>query len=169
MLTPLQDAVLALALHDCVTKPVREVTPNSSPEIDKWLRFVNLQPGHPYCAAAVSYWIACGHGGLAVIPSFRRSASALGLLAKNPNHHVGLFDARDLLSKGVPLVFVMDHGGGKGHTGIAYGMDGLRILTYEANTGPGPDVPAKDRDGQGCHPRSDRLFSSIDGGFLAIR
>jgi hypothetical protein len=167
-MTPLQEAVLAIAETDCVTKPVREVGRNSGPKIDTWLQFVNCQPGAPYCAAAVSYWVVCGHGGLAVIPRFRRSASALGLLSKNPGLSVGMFDAREALQRGEPLVFVQDHGGGKGHTGIAYGMAGVRILTYEANTGPGPEVPAKDRDGQGCYPRSDRKFSDVNGGWLQI-
>lgn len=167
-MTPVQEYTLAVAKKDCVTDRVLEVTRNSSPAIDRWLKFVNCRPGDPYCAAAVSFWVCQGHGGLAVIPRFKRSASALGLLSKNFDLHVGLFDAREALSKGTPLVFVMDHGGGKGHAGIAYGMDGPRILTYEANTGPGPAAPAADRDGQGCYQRSDRLFADVDGGWLAI-
>lgn len=167
-MTPLQDAVLAMARHDCVDEPVREVGRNTGPKIDTWLRFVNCKPGDPYCAAAISYWIVCGHGGLAVIPTFRRSASALGLLVKNPGLTLGAFDAREALQRGEPLVGAIDHGFGKGHALLAYGMDGSRILTYEANTGPGPDVPAKDRDGQGCYPRSDRKFSDISGGWLRI-
>lgn len=36
---------------------VVEVKPNSSPEIDRWLRYVGLNPGYAYCAAYVSYCI----------------------------------------------------------------------------------------------------------------
>lgn len=166
-MTPLQEAVLAIAK---ASVGVRESPPNSNrgEPIETWLRFVNCPPGSPYCAAAVSYWIACGHGGLAVIPKFRRSASAMGLLSKNPGLHVGLFDARAKLQAGEPLVFVRDHGEGKGHTGITFGLDGGRILTIEANTGPGPQAPAEDRDGGGVYERHDRKFSDVNGGWLAI-
>lgn len=34
---------------------VTETSPNSSPEIDRFLASVNLDPGHNYCAAFVSY------------------------------------------------------------------------------------------------------------------
>lgn len=34
---------------------VREVARNSSPDIDRWLQFVGLSSGNPYCAAYVSY------------------------------------------------------------------------------------------------------------------
>jgi hypothetical protein len=36
---------------------VTEVKPNSSPEIDMWLKYVGLNPGYAYCAAYVSYCI----------------------------------------------------------------------------------------------------------------
>lgn len=36
---------------------VKEITNNSSPEINVWLKFVGLTPGNPYCAAFVSYCI----------------------------------------------------------------------------------------------------------------
>jgi hypothetical protein len=36
---------------------VTEVKPNSSPEIDKWLKYVGLNPGYAYCAAYASFCI----------------------------------------------------------------------------------------------------------------
>ena len=36
---------------------VKETKPNSSPEIDKWLKYVGLNPGYAYCAAYASFCI----------------------------------------------------------------------------------------------------------------
>jgi hypothetical protein len=159
--TPLETSVVALARSYLY---VREVTPNSSPAINPWLRFVGCPAGAPYCSAFVSWCVLKGVAGLAVeAPRFKRSASAVGLLSKNPDLVVSAAEARSLLGQGVPLVFVIDHGGGKGHAGFATGITDSKLATTEANTSPGPSAPAADRGEQGCFERTDRLFASVHG------
>jgi hypothetical protein len=162
-LSSLESETLALArsyLH------VREVSPNSSPEIDKWLAFTHCHPGDPYCASYASYCI--GKAAVTTSPAFLPSAGALRLLKRNEELKVSHDEARVLLAAGIPLVFIQDHGGGKGHAGFATGLvDDGHFSSLEANTGPGPAVAAKDREGDGVYERHDRAFAAVKG-FLRI-
>lgn len=90
---------------------VREKTRNSGPEIDFWLAGVGLDPGNEWCAAF-------GHG------SFRASAGQLGMVNPFPRSgrclRVWALADRScrILAPVRGAVYVLDHGGGKGHLGI---------------------------------------------------
>lgn len=161
-MTSLQAETIALARSYVGTK---ELTSNSGPEIDRMLAFVRCNPGDPYCAAFVSYCIC--KAAVTEAPRFRPSASALRLVARNEDLRVSHADALEMLRDGTPLVFVRNHGEGKGHTGFAVGL-GDTVRTIEANTGPGPNAPALDRNGNGIFERNDRWPETIHH-WIALR
>ncbi len=57
-------------------------------------------------------------------------------------------------------IFIADHGGGKGHTGLVERMDGYAIHTIEGNTNA-----AGSREGDGVY-RKVRQLSAITAGFI---
>jgi len=119
---------------------VEEVPPNSNrgPKVDEYLRTVGLDPEgqhYSWCAAFV-YWC------------FQQAAGQLGV--KNPvvktagclNHwnsatcpkvtrQAALKDP-SLIKPG--FIFIIDHGGGNGHTGLVESSAGGILTTIEGNT-----------------------------------
>jgi hypothetical protein len=160
-LTELEQAVLD-ALPGC--RRVREVKSNEGPEINRWLDHVRLPPGHAYCAAMVSCVIDDAARKIGIAPKLNRSGSALRLLDLNPTLEISLTDAMALMRDGRPVVYVIDHGTGKGHTGFACGLVGDEcFLDTSGNTMPSKTTPAKDRQGQGVYERSDRRLEDVYG------
>jgi hypothetical protein len=113
------------------TLDVREVTRNSSPAIDDYLRYVHAKPGDPWCAA----WVATMHhyaaNALNAINPCPRTAGALRMWEMTlPECKI------PLPSPG--MVFFLDTGapGGAGHCGIVEMVtpDGDTIVTIEGNT-----------------------------------
>lgn len=141
---------------------VREVSPNSSPEIDAWLAFTGCKPGQPYCASWISFLIFHAAAGLAIPPiRFVKSAGALGLRNVNPSLRLTPAEAHKRLTAGRPCVGGFPVGTkGHGHVFLATGLHSEKLDTLEANTNAGPAVPSKDRDGDGVHARSDRAFDT---------
>lgn len=163
-MTDLEAESIRLAISYVGTK---EVGNNRGELVEKVQAFCGARPGDPWCAAFVSWCVL--KAAVTWFPTFARSASALRLLARNVSLGVTPSEARKLLAAGTPLVFVMDHGHGKGHTGFALSLlPGDLLHTVEGNTGPGPSAPAQDRDGDGVHERRDRRFADVDGGWLRI-
>ncbi len=164
--TPLELEILPIARSYLF---VRETDgPNDSPDIRQWLAHVGIKKPAAYCAAFCSWCVYAASGRVPCTPAFRPSAGALRLLERNPGLLVAPADAPALLADGHPLIFVQDHGKGLGHAGLAIAtVDGTTFNSIEANTGPGPAVAAKDRDGQGVFARHDRRFDGCLG-FLKV-
>jgi hypothetical protein len=59
------------------------------------------------------------------------------------------------------MVFIIETGGGKGHTGIVSRIVGNRLDTIEGNTNDGGS-----REGIGVFRRNGRTVSSINRGFI---
>lgn len=138
--------------------------PNSSPVIDTWLAHCGQPPGKAYCAAFVSWVIWESGMKVPVIPRFKRTAGALRLLALNPNLVITPQEAQDRLLHSVPCVYVVDHGGGKGHAGFAFRLAGeSQFYDISANTMAGWTDKGKDREGDGVFERADRNLSSVHG------
>lgn len=100
-----------------------------------------------------------------VKPRLRRSASARRLGELNPELVITAEEARERMREGLPCVFIIHHANGKGHTGFGVELvedDAERFRSVEANTGPGPNVASKDREGDGCYERSDRRFADVN-------
>ena len=108
---------------------------NSGPQVDKFLATVGCHPGDPWCASFV-YWC------------FNEAANSLKI--KNPLVKTGscMNHWNTTKAKKIPrsnatnnpllihpgFLFIMDHGGGKGHTGIVKSVDNGFIDTIEGNT-----------------------------------
>jgi hypothetical protein len=131
---------------------VHERTKNSGPEIDKYLKFVGLGPGYPWCAAFVSWCInECEEKGHPT--NFTPSASVLQMWNFNKlKYRVNVPKPGD--------VFIMDFGKGKGHTGFVKSVAGFRIITIEGNSN-------LKGSREGTHVlQSSRDIASINKGFL---
>lgn len=142
---------------------VREVSgPNRGPDVERFLKRVGCPPGESWCAAFVT---SCVYEAEAVVggpAQFKGSAGALRLFELNPGLRIQ-----------APVsgsIFIIDHGAGKGHTGLVESVNLERslLVTLEGNTGPGPAAPAQDRNGDGVYKRIDRKISDCCG-YLAIR
>jgi hypothetical protein len=147
-------------------KPVREVPINSNrgPQVEAYLRRAGASPGHAWCCAFV-YWCfdeaanAMGRSNPMVktagcLDHWRRSPSqgAQRILkqqaAGNP----------DLIKPG--MIFIVDHGGGLGHTGLIEKVAGGLLTTIEGNTDA-----SRTREGGGVY-RLTRKIVEINKGFI---
>lgn len=140
---------------------------NRGPQVDEYLRSVGLDPeGNHYawCMAFV-YW------------SYNKAATELN--RSNPLVKTAgcLYHWNNAVKKGARRItreqamdnpglikpghiFIMDHGGGAGHTGLVERVEGGRIITVEGNTGPDGT-----REGIGVYRRT-RKIASINKGFI---
>lgn len=147
-------------------KQVREDPRNSNrgPEVDVYLRRVGLNPGFAWCCAFV-YWcfdeaaIAAGR----VNPMVKTAgcmdhwgrAAAAGA-TRIPKSQASADPS--LVQPG--MIFVMDFGGGTGHTGLVEQVDGGLITTIEGNTDA-----SKTREGGGVY-RLHRKIVDVNKGFV---
>ncbi len=157
--------VLAVAAGE-EARHVREVPTNSNrgPEVEEYQGSAGASPGDPWCCAFV-YWCfataakAAGHANPMV-----RTAGCLDHWQKAPSR-----GARRILSPaaiGNPalvkpgMIFIMDHGGGKGHTGLVESTAGGLLTTIEGNTDA-----SKSREGGGVY-RLTRKVTEINKGYI---
>lgn len=95
---------------------------NRGPEVDQYLAAVGLDPGFSWCAAWV-FWV------------FRQAAQQLGLVNPCPRTAgaVRLWTLTEPICRDlVPApgaIYVLDHGGGKGHAGIIESIDDEGTIT----------------------------------------
>jgi hypothetical protein len=138
--------------------------PNRGPQVDQYLARVGVDPrsGSPWCAA-FAYWCfdeAARHLGLAnpcvktagVLDHWARSPHAARVPAE------AAFDDPRLIRPGA--LFVIDHGSGRGHTGIV-----VKVLTGEIATIEGNTNQRGSREGDGVYQKT-RTIGSINLGFL---
>lgn len=145
---------------------VREVPPNSNrgPAVEGFLQSVGLKGGHPWCAA-FTYWCFKKAAAEARRPNpMVRTGGCLahwnGAVAHGARR-ITKADAVDnpaLLGPG--MVFIMDFGGGKGHTGFIEAVRGGLIDTVEGNTDA-----SKTREGGGVY-RLTRKLAEINKGYI---
>ena len=145
---------------------VREQPPGSNrgPEVDEYVRSVGLSPtgAFPWCAAFI-YWVyeqATKELGLSnPVP---KTAGVLRLWNKAQGMAT-VIEANtaqpNLIEPG--MVFCMDFGNGKGHTGLVARVEGDQVLTIEGNTNLGGS-----REGIGVFSRRRALHASKLLGYL---
>jgi hypothetical protein len=162
---PLLGKVLAVAagqLH------VRENPPDSNrgPEVDVYLRNVGLEPrGNDYswCAAFV-YWCFTQASKKGANPAVKTAgvlkhwseagkAGTRRILAKDAMENPGLIKPG--------FIFILNSGGGKGHTGLVEKVDGGILTTIEGNTNG-----AGSREGGGVYRLTSRKIADINTGFI---
>jgi hypothetical protein len=147
-------------------KRVREVPVNSNrgPEVDAYLARTGTPPGNSWCCAFV-YWCfdeaakAMGRANPMVKTAgclehwdLAPSKGARRVLASDAEGNSGLVKSG--------MVFIMDHGGGHGHTGLVEKVAGGLLTTIEGNTDA-----SKTREGGGVY-RLTRKIVEINKGFL---
>ncbi|MES2563379.1 MAG: CHAP domain-containing protein [Pseudomonadota bacterium] len=157
--------VLRLAAGE-EAKAVREVPRNSNrgPEVDAYLRRAGVPPGYAWCCAFV-YWCfdeaakanACENPMVKTGGCLHHWNRALAQGAKRIPTRDALADPA-LVKPG--MVFVMDHGGGLGHTGFVERVAGGLITTLEGNTDA-----SRTREGGGVY-RLKRKIAEINKGFI---
>jgi hypothetical protein len=147
-------------------KQVREVPPNSNrgPAVEAYLKRAGVPAGLAWCCAFV-YWCfdeAAKAQGRAN-PMFKTAGclahwnNAPGVGARRIQRHQAVADP-GLLRPG--MIFIMDFGGGAGHTGLIEHVRGGMIDTIEGNTDA-----SKTREGGGVY-RLSRKLVDINKGFI---
>lgn len=134
---------------------------NRGPQVEQYLASAGCLPGDPWCASFV-FWC------------FREAAKSLNI--SNPlfrtgscmNHWNNTSGKKILSAKAINnpsmiqpgFIFIMNHGGGKGHTGIVKSVSDGYILTIEGNTNI-----AGSREGLGVAELR-RKINTINTGFI---
>ncbi|GAA5786439.1 CHAP domain-containing protein [Chitiniphilus shinanonensis] len=163
------DKLLARALKIAAgeeKKKVREVPRNSNrgPEVDEYLKRAGVSPGLSWCCAFV-YWCfdeaakALDRGNPMV-----RTAGCLDHWQRATGKGARRIRAKDAIADPslvkAGMVFIMDHGGGKGHTGFVESVNGGLLTTIEGNTDA-----SRTREGGGVY-RLTRKVSEINAGYI---
>ncbi|GAC1651520.1 MAG: hypothetical protein NVS9B15_11780 [Acidobacteriaceae bacterium] len=141
---------------------------NRGPQVDQYLRRVGLDPTgehYSWCVAFV-YW--CFDEAAASLQRPNPLPRTAGVLDEwNRAAHITTatrIDAGHAQNQpGVVLpgaMFIMDHGGGLGHTGIVESIAAGTLTTIEGNTNPGGS-----REGYGVFRRS-RAFDEVNTGYI---
>jgi hypothetical protein len=148
---------------------VREDPPlsNRGREVEAYLASVGVPPGNAWCAAFVYFCVdrAAAAKGLAnplpktgkVLDMWRKALKA-GLPCLTTQQAVA---APGLVSSG--MIFVMDFGEGKGHTGLVKDLAGGRLATIEGNSNDDGS-----RDGVGVFAQTRRTIGSVNTGFIGL-
>jgi hypothetical protein len=137
---------------------------NSGPEVDAYLKSVNLGPGYYWCAAFI-YW--CFQKGAEAIgkanPVFK-TAGCLNHWNKTKGRKIPAAAAMEnpgLVKPG--QIFILNHGRGAGHTGIIEKVEGGFLHTIEGNSNP-----AGSANGIGVF-RLERKIAKINQGFIEYK
>jgi hypothetical protein len=139
--------------------------PNRGPRVDEYLRNVGLEPtrgSYPWCAAFVYYCFTCAARALSRRNPCVKTAGCMEHWRRAPRHTrlpiAEVLAAPEVVPAGA--VFVVDHGRGKGHTGLVERVAGGMVHTIEGNTDPGGS-----REGDGVYRRI-RPVVDINTGFI---
>jgi len=141
---------------------------NRGPRVDAYLRAVGLNPGagsFAWCAAFVYFCFdeaSRGHGRKNPLVKTAGVLDHWNRAAQRGARRIKAADALaqpDLVRPG--QIFVMDFGGGAGHTGMVRGIRDGKLVTIEGNTNDGGS-----REGIGVFERTGRTIGSVNKGFL---
>lgn len=159
---PLLKAVIESAKGEVGTK---ESGRNRGSKVDEYIRSVGLDPTkgeYAWCQAFVYWNFSKAASGLQIQNPCIKTAGVLSHWTKAPDKNkiaaeVALDDPK-LIRPGA--IFMVDHGEGKGHTGLVESVKAGRIHTIEGNTNK-----AGSREGDGVYEK-DRSIASITLGFI---
>ena len=113
--------------------------PNTGPEVNQYLASVGVAPGASWCMAFVSWCFQQAASTASVTDPFPHTASCLDawsrVQAATPDRILSraaaIADPR-MVKPG--MVFILDHGGGHGHTGFVKSQLGGALRTIEGNS-----------------------------------
>ncbi|HEX7979114.1 MAG TPA: CHAP domain-containing protein [Gemmatimonadaceae bacterium] len=163
--SPLLVAALRIAARQ-ESDHVREVPRNSNrgPKVDEYLECAACPPGNSWCCAFV-YW--CMNEAAKELGRRNPMVKTAGCLdhwqratAKGATRFTTARALGDLGLMHPGLIFIMDHGGGFGHTGFVEKVDGGLLTTLEGNTDA-----SKTREGGGVY-RLTRKIADVNKGFI---
>ena len=162
----LATAALAIGAGEIGTM---EVPPGSNrgPKVDQYASSVGLAPAdrNPWCAAFVYWCFARAAADTDVGNPVIRTGSVLTHWRRAGDAGIRRVAAAEAMGSPALVepgfVFIMDYGGGAGHTGFVEQVDGGRLVTIEGNTNNDGS-----REGVGVFRREGRKIASINKGFL---
>lgn len=165
------DALLGKALEVAAGEVgVREAPPGSNrgPRVDEYLRAVGLDPAagsFAWCAAFVFWCFRQAANGLGNDNPVIRTAGVLEHWRRAQQQGVPRLAAADAVDDPgrirPGMIFVVDTGGGSGHTGLVQSVEGGRLITVEGNTNDDGS-----REGIGVFQRNGRKVAAINRGFI---
>jgi hypothetical protein len=134
---------------------------NRGPEIDEYLNCVNCPLGNFWCAGFVYWCFNQAAKNLNKTNPLFKTAGCLAHWNNSKGRKVPAKDAIDNPSLVKPgQIFILDHGGGMGHTGIIERVEGGFAHTIEGNSNTGGS-----RNGIGVFPLT-RKIAKINKGFI---
>lgn len=137
---------------------------NRGPEVDQYLRSVDLNPGYAWCAAFIYWCFDEAAKKLEVENPLIKTAGCLEHWNQAGREGIRRIAAERAIADPSLIqpgsIFIMDHGGGNGHTGIVEAVNGGKLVTIEGNT----DDDSR-REGNGVFKRT-RKINSINKGFI---
>lgn len=134
---------------------------NSGPEVDEYLASVGLDPGYFWCMAFVYWCFNKASKQLGISNPAFKTAGVLSQWNNTNGKRILSQDAVNNPSKIKPgQIFIMNYGGGSGHTGLVESVSGGFINTIEGNTNE-----AGSRNGIGVFKRQ-RKINSVNKGFI---
>lgn len=165
------DALLAAVLQTAAKEVGTMEEPpgsNRGPRVDQYLKAVGLDPAagsFSWCAAFVYWCFGESARGLSRGNPVVRTAGVMDHWRRAEQagaRRLAADDATADPSRIHPgMIFVLDTGGGFGHTGLVEAIDGGRLITVEGNTNDGGS-----REGVGVFRRNGRKIASINRGFI---
>ena len=163
--SPLLATALRVAAEQ-EARQVREIPRNSNrgPEVDKFLQCAGCPVGNAWCCAFV-YW--CMNEAAKELGRRNPMVKTAGCLdhwqraaAKGASRFTTARALANLELIQPGVIFIMDHGGGFGHTGFVEKVDGGMLTTLEGNTDA-----SKTREGGGVY-RLTRKIAEVNKGFI---
>ncbi|NTU59130.1 MAG: CHAP domain-containing protein [Chlorobiaceae bacterium] len=159
-------ASVLLQASEAERKRVREIPVNSNrgPDVEEYLHRVGVPPGNSWCCAFVYWCFDEAAKSRDRLNPMVRTAGCLDHWNRAAAVGAARIASRDavntpsLVQPG--MVFIMDHGAGRGHTGLVERVEGGLITTIEGNT----DV-SKTREGGGVY-RLTRKMLEVNKGFI---
>ena len=136
--------------------------PNRGKEVEAYLARLGLDGGHSWCQAFVYWSFDEAAKGLGAVNPVVRTAGVLDHWVRSPIetrvYTRAAFDDPRLIRPGA--IFVIDHGSGKGHSGLV-----TRVLAGEIGTVEGNTNARGSREGDGVYEKT-RTIGSINVGFV---
>lgn len=134
---------------------------NRGAEVEKYLASAGCSPGDPWCASFVYWCFSEAARSLAVQNPLVRTGGCLDHWTRTKGKKIAHLKATNNTSLIKPgFIFIMDHGKGKGHTGIVKSVIDGYIETIEGNT----NIQGS-REGLGVAELK-RKINTINAGFI---
>jgi hypothetical protein len=165
------DALLAATLAFAATQlDVREQPPGSNrgPQVEEYLRSTGNAPGDPWCAAFVYFCFQRAARELRRTNPVVKTGGVLDHWQRARARGVGTITAAEAhMHEGrvrPGQIFVIETGGGFGHTGLIEAVVAGKLVTIEGNTNDGGM-----REGIGVFRREGRRVRDVNLGFIDYR